>query len=86
NIASEFGSTPHDINDTWDMFKHNYRPWHVLRTTADTGPVTDVSSDSEPECSIQHEPLQEWQVFTQLHPGNNTGLDSLDMLGKRDFD
>ncbi|KAH9307979.1 hypothetical protein KI387_035890, partial [Taxus chinensis] len=47
NIAFEFGSTPHDINVTWDMYKHNYRLWHVLRTTTDTVLATDVSSDSE---------------------------------------
>lgn len=46
--------------------------------------VTDTSncSDFDPEFSSQQEPLKEWKVFTQLRPGNNTSLDSLDMLGK----
>ncbi|KAH9317288.1 hypothetical protein KI387_019057, partial [Taxus chinensis] len=47
--------------------------------------MTDRDEDMLYSEFWSNELLHEWKVFAQLLPGNNTSLDSLEMLGKRDF-
>ena len=69
-----------------ETFRGSYNPWHVNRQPSPPPTIsidTPPPHEDHPACSID---MSEWELLSQLHPGNNLQLDDLDMLGHRDFD
>ena len=86
NVPKDIGSSDLEIVSAWESFHGSYNPWHVDREPSPPPTIsvdTPPPDEDHPTSSIN---LSEWELLSQLHPGNNLQLDDLDMLGHRNFD
>ena len=60
--------------------------WHVERVQEE--PSTPPSDDSnfDPIPFPFPHTMDEWELISQIRPGNNIHIDDLEMLGHHDFD
>ena len=60
--------------------------WHVERIHEEPSTPTSNDSNSDPIPFPLPHTMDEWELLSQIRPGNNTHIDDLEMLGHRDFD
>ena len=92
-LYKHFRSIPHDIGTTtskiishWNHIKGTHVVWHIQR--AEEEPSTHLSDDSNSNAitfSLPHT-MDEWELVSQMPPGNNIQFDHLEMLGHHEFD
>ena len=86
SIPRDIGTTASEIISHWKQIKGTYTIWHVER--AQEEPCTPLSNDSNSDAinfPLSNN-MDEWELLSQMRPGNNSQIDDLEMLGHRDFD
>ena len=92
-LYKPFRSIPHDIGTTtseiisrWYQIKGTYVVWHIEHAEEEPStPLSNVSNFDAITFPLPHT-MDEWELLSQIRPGNNIHIDEFEMLGHRDFD
>ena len=85
-LPEDIGTTSSEIISHWHRIKGTYVVWHVERTQEQPStPVSDDSNSNAVTFPFPHS-MDEWELLSQMRPGNNIQIDDLEMLGHRDFE
>ena len=81
----DIGKTSSEIISHWHHIKDTYVVWHVEH--AQEQPSTPLSDDSNSNAiTFPSHTMDEWELVSQMRPGNNIQVDHLEMLGNHEFD
>ena len=92
-LYKHFRSIPHDIGTTtfeiishWHHIKGTYVVWLIEHTEEEPStPLSDGSNYDAITFLLSHT-MDEWELLSQMRPGNNIKVNHLENLGHHEFD
>ena len=69
----------------WNHIKGTYVVWHIeIAKEEPSTPLSDGSNFDSITFPLRHT-MDEWEILSQMEPGNNIQVDDLEMLGLHEF-